>query len=151
MFKVLFHHKAESISCNVCRLFLSEVSVLESVRKLGQAPPGNFGYIDRGKNVVSFLFVQVAVPVHVAKVLTYPERVSIAFYLDSNPILFWIFLTLLCDWSRKLAQLSNQSDTKLKPITAWLPLFSRASGSFPVFILSSHWFLKIFSFSDWLL
>lgn len=36
----------------------------------------------------------------------------------------------------------NQSDAKLKSFTAWLPAFSRAL----VFILSSHWLFKVFSF-----
>ena len=49
-----------------------------------------------------------------AKILTYPERVSIVFYLDSNPRLYWIFRTLLCGWSRKLAQLSEPVRHKTK-------------------------------------
>ena len=40
----------------------------------------------------------------------------------------------------------NQSDAKLKPITTWSSVFSRALGSVVGFTLSFHWLLKIFSF-----
>ena len=43
-------------------------------------------------------------------------------------------------------QLLNQSDAKVAPITIWSPAFSRALGSLLGFCLSSHWFLRIFSF-----
>ena len=43
--------------------------------------------------------------------------------------LYWLHLTSLCNWSIKLTPLSNQSDTKLHPITNWLPAISRALGS----------------------
>ena len=43
--------------------------------------------------------------------------------------LYWPHLTSLCNWSIKLTPLSNQSDTKLHPITNWLPAISRALGS----------------------
>ena len=48
--------------------------------------------------------------------------------LNVNKWFFFCF-TLLCDWSRKLAPLFNQSDAKLKPNTTWMPAFSRASSS----------------------
>ena len=38
----------------------------------------------------------------------------------------------------------NQSDAKLKTITAWSPAFSRALASLTVLALSSHWLLKVF-------
>ena len=40
----------------------------------------------------------------------------------------------------------NQSDATLKPITTWSSVFFRALGCLVVFALSSHWFLKVFSF-----
>ena len=40
----------------------------------------------------------------------------------------------------------NQSDATLKPITTWSSAFSRALACLVVFALSSHWFLKVFSF-----
>ena len=46
----------------------------------------------------------------------------------------------ICDWSRKLTPLSQQSDAKLKPG------FSRALGSLVIFTLNSHWLLKASSF-----
>ena len=45
----------------------------------------------------------------------------------------------LCDWSRKLAQLSQ-------PIRSNKDAVSRALDSLLVFMLSSHWLLKVFSF-----
>ena len=48
---------------------------------------------------------------------------------------------------QKLARLSlNQSDAKLKPITNWLPAFSRALYSLVGFTLSSHWLFRVLSF-----
>ena len=48
---------------------------------------------------------------------------------------------------QKLARLSlNQSDAKLKPITNWLPAFSRALYSLVGFTLSSHWLFRLLSF-----
>ena len=40
----------------------------------------------------------------------------------------------------------NQSDAKLKLITTWSPIFSRALGSLFGFTLSSHWLFRLFSF-----
>ena len=40
----------------------------------------------------------------------------------------------------------DQSDATLKPITTWSSVFFRALGCLVVFALSSHWFLKVFSF-----
>ena len=45
---------------------------------------------------------------------------------------------LLCDWSKN-------SPPKLKPITTWLPAFSRTLGSLVGFTSSSHWLFKVFS------
>ena len=45
---------------------------------------------------------------------------------------------LLCDWSKN-------SPPKLKPITTWLPAFSRTLGSLVDFTSSSHWLFKVFS------
>ena len=48
---------------------------------------------------------------------------------------------------QKLARLSlNQSDAKLKPITNWLPAFSRALYGLVGFTLSSHWLFRVLSF-----
>ena len=44
-------------------------------------------------------------------------------------LIFFFCFSSLCDWSRKLAPLFNQSDAKLKPNTTWMPAFSRASSS----------------------
>ena len=40
----------------------------------------------------------------------------------------------------------NQSDAKLKPITNWLPAFSRALYGLVGFTLSSHWLFRVLSF-----
>ena len=57
----------------------------------------------------------------------------------------WFRVILHCDWSRNHAHV-NQSDAKLKLITTWSPIFSRALGSLFGFTLSSHWLFKLFSF-----
>ena len=59
--------------------------------------------------------------------------------------------TLRCDRSRKLAPLSQQSDTKLKPLATWSSAFCRALGSLYIYIyiyffFSSHWLLNVFPF-----
>ena len=46
---------------------------------------------------------------------------------------FFSFCASLCDWSRKLALLSQPINAKLKPLTTWSPSFSRALGSLVVF------------------
>ena len=45
----------------------------------------------------------------------------------------------------------DQSDAKVKLITTWSPAFSRALDNLVVFTLSSHWLLKYYPSSDWLL
>ena len=41
----------------------------------------------------------------------------------------------------------NQSDAKLTPIETWSSALSRACGSLPVLILSSHWLLMTQTFA----
>ncbi|RMX49536.1 hypothetical protein pdam_00017440, partial [Pocillopora damicornis] len=64
--------------------------------------------------------------------------------VESNPGLFWFYLTLFCDWSRRLAPLFRPIRCKTnKTLKTWSPAFSRASSSLLVFILSSHWLMII--------
>ena len=51
-------------------------------------------------------------------------------------------LTSLCDWSRKLVLPSQPITHKTKP---WSSAFSRTSGSWPLFTLTSQWLLVLFS------
>lgn len=54
--------------------------------------------------------------------------------------------TLYCDWSRKLAPIPHQSDSKLKSTITRSSAFCRAWGNFVGFPSISHWLFKLFSF-----
>ena len=61
--------------------------------------------------------------------------------VNSNVALHY-FVSLRFDWSRKPASYYKiQTIATIKPITTWLPAFSRASHQLHAFDLYSHWFL----------
>ena len=68
------------------------------------------------------------------------------FSVESNPGLLLFCFSSLCDWSRKLASLSQPVRLRLKTITTWALAFSRATSCLLVYILSSHWFPAIIPF-----
>ena len=67
--------------------------------------------------------------------------------IAKNPGFLWFFLTLLCDWSRKLTPSSQASWCKTHtPIMTWSPVFSCALVGLLLFTLISHWLFRIFFF-----
>ena len=63
--------------------------------------------------------------------------------VKSNPGLHWFCLTLLSDWSSKLAPLPQPIRCKPTSITTWSPALSRALGGI---FLSAHWLLQLVQF-----
>ena len=70
------------------------------------------------------------------------------FHRVSKSDLEWLFFTFLHPviGPKNSRYHLNQSDAKLKPITTWSLAFSRASGTLPVFTLSSHWLMMMLTF-----
>ena len=71
------------------------------------------------------------------------------FSVESKSILLWFSFTSFCDWSTKLAPLSQPIRCKTKNNRDFVIRVSRASGSLLVSTSSPHWLLmtSIF-FSD---
>ena len=63
------------------------------------------------------------------------------FSVESKSILLWFSFTSFCDWSTKLAPLSQPIRCKTKTIATLSFAFSRASGSLLVSTWSPHWLL----------
>ena len=56
------------------------------------------------------------------------------------------FNTTLYDWFKNLEPPIDQLDAKPKPITTWSHAFSRAWRRLCAFVLSSRWFILLFTF-----
>ena len=86
------------------------------------------------------------------RALTYTHKktkqniIIFRFSVESNPGLLLFCFSSHCDWSRKLASLSQPVRLRLKTITTWALAFSRATSCLLVYILSSHWFPAIIPF-----
>ena len=87
------------------------------------------------------------------KVISFTSSSDFIYYraifncVESNPGLNWFCLTVLFDWSRKLAPPSQPIRCKLKPIAPWSLAFSRATGRLHAFTSSCHWLPLIISFT----
>ena len=103
-------------------------------------------FASRRTDIASSLLPNEKTRTHIYTQKTKQNIIIFRFSVESNPGLLLFCFSSLCDWSRKLASLSQPVRLRLKTITTWALAFSRATSCLLVYILSSHWFPAIIPF-----